>query len=113
MDIKYPIEIEYMKCVLQINEFSGPRPQVRSSSWVGSIKGRDNNKDVKMNLGHPFLIYGLCKQAGVSLEDNEAWIYPIKAIMVKKVKPGVPRPKEVYDSGNEPSDEDEVRAYQS
>ena len=33
--------------------------------------------------------------------------------MVKKDKPGVPRPEEVYDSGNEPSDEDELRAYQS
>ena len=64
------------------------------------------NKDAKMNHGHPFLIYGLCKQFGVPLEDNEAWIHPIKAIMVKKDKPGVPRPKEVYDSGNEPSDED-------
>ena len=41
------------------------------------------NKDVKMNLQHPFLIYGLSKQVGVPLEDNEAWIYPIKAIMVK------------------------------
>ena len=28
------------------------------------------NKDAKMNLGHPFLIYGLCKQVGVPLEDN-------------------------------------------
>ena len=55
------------------------------------------NKDTKMNLEHPFLIYGLCKQAGVSLEDNEAWIHPIKAIMVKKDKSGVPRPEEVYD----------------
>ena len=61
------------------------------------------DKDAKMNLGHPFLIYGLCKQAKVPLEDNEAWIHPIKAIMVKKDKPGVPRPEEVYDSGNEPS----------
>ena len=50
------------------------------------------NKDAKMNLGHPFLIYGLCKQVGVPLEDNEAWIHPIKAIMVKKDKPDVPRP---------------------
>ena len=33
--------------------------------------------------------------------------------MVKKDKSGVPRPKEVYDSGNESSDEDELRAYQS
>ena len=66
-----------------------------------------------MNLGHPFLIYGLCKQARVPLEDNEAWIHPIKAIMVKKNKPSVPRLKEVYDSGNEPSDEDDLRACQS
>ena len=28
-------------------------------------------KDAKMNLRHPFLIYDLCKQAGVPLEDNE------------------------------------------
>ena len=33
--------------------------------------------------------------------------------MVKKDKPGIPRPEEVYDSGNEPSDENELRAYQS
>ena len=66
-----------------------------------------------MNLRHPFLIYGLCKQPGVPLEDNEAWIHLIKAIMVKKDKSGVPRPEEVYDSDNEPSDEEELRAYQS
>ena len=66
-----------------------------------------------MNLGHPFLIYDLCKQVGVPLEDNEAWIHPIKAIMVQKDKPGVPRPEEVYDSSNEPSDEDDLGAYQS
>ena len=47
------------------------------------------------------------------LEDNEAWIHPIKAMMVKKDKPGVPRLEEVFDSGNEPLDEDELRAYQS
>ena len=47
------------------------------------------------------------------LEDNETWIHPIKAIMVKKYKPGVPRPEEVYDSGNEPSNEDELKAYRS
>ena len=67
-------------------------------------------KDVKMNLGHPFLIYCLCKQVGLPLEDNEAWIHSIKAIMVKKDKQGVPRPDEVYDLGNEPSNEDELRA---
>ena len=55
-----------------------------------------------MNLGHLFLIYGLYKQVGVPLEDNEAWIHLIKAIMVKKDKLGIPRLEEVYDSGNEP-----------
>ena len=72
-----------------------------------------HNKEAKMNLGHPFLIYGLCKLVGVPLEDNEAWIHPIKAIMVKRDKPGVPRPEAIYDSGNEPSGEDELREYQS
>ena len=33
--------------------------------------------------------------------------------MVKKDKPGVPRLKEVYELGNETSDEDELRVYQS
>ena len=66
-----------------------------------------------MNLGHPFLIYDLCKQAGVPLEDNEAWIHLIKAIMVKRDKPGVPRLEVMYDSGNEPSVEDELREYQA
>ena len=33
--------------------------------------------------------------------------------MVKKDKPGVPRPEEVYNLGNKPSDEDDLRAYQS
>ena len=46
-----------------------------------------HNMDVKMNQGHPFLIYGLCKQVSVPLKDNEAWIHPIKAIMVKRDKP--------------------------
>ena len=66
-----------------------------------------------MNLGHPFLIYGLCKQDGVPIEDKEAWVHPIKVIMFKKDKPSVPRLKEVYDSGNEPLDEEKLRAYQS
>ena len=65
-----------------------------------------------MNLRHPFLIYDPCKEAGVPLDDNEVWIHPIKTIMVKRDKPGVPRPKVVYDSGNEPSDEEELHEYQ-
>ena len=52
-----------------------------------------HNRDAKMNLGHPFLIYGLCKQAGVPLEDNEAWIHLIKAIMVKRDKSVYHAPK--------------------
>ena len=72
-----------------------------------------HNKDTKMNLGHPFLIYELYKKARVPLESNETWIHPIKAIVVKKNKPGVPRLEEVYDSKNEPLDEDELRAYQA
>ena len=66
-----------------------------------------------MNLGHPFFIYGLCKKAGVLLEDNESWIHPIKSIMIKRDKPCVPRIEEVYDSIHEPSDEDELCEYQS
>ena len=66
-----------------------------------------------MNLGHPFLIYGLCKNAGGPLEDNKAWIHPIKAIVVKKDKSGVPLSKVVYDSGHEPSDEEELTADQT
>ena len=72
-----------------------------------------NNRDAKMNLGHPFLIYGLCKRAGVPLDDNEVWLHPIKAISVKRDKPGVPRPEGPYDSGHEPSDEDELHDYQA
>ena len=48
------------------------------------------NRDAKMNIGHPFFIFRLCKKAGLTLEDNEAWIHPIKAISVKKNKSGVP-----------------------
>ena len=72
-----------------------------------------HNWDAKMNLGHPFLIFGLCKRAGVPLDDNEAWLHPIKAISVKKDKPGVPRPEGIYDSGHEPEDEDELHDYRA
>ena len=46
------------------------------------------------------------------LEDNEAWIHPIKPIVVKKDKLNVPRSNAVYDLGHEPSDEEELTAYQ-
>ena len=38
-------------------------------------------------------------------------MHSIKAIIVKKNKPSVSRLEEVYDLGNEPSDEKELRAY--
>ena len=47
------------------------------------------------------------------LESNEDWIHPIKATIVKKNKLSVPRPDEVYDFGNEPSEEEELRVYQT
>ena len=72
-----------------------------------------HNRDAKMNLGHPFLIYGLCKRAGVPLYDNEAWLHPIKAISVKRDKSGIPRPEGAYDFGHEPLDEDELHDYQA
>ena len=50
MDIKYPIENEYMKCVLQINGFSGLRPRVRSSRRVGSSQGGGGAGDTRIIL---------------------------------------------------------------
>ena len=72
-----------------------------------------HNREAKMNMGHPFLIFGLCKQAGVPLDTNEAWLHPIKAISVKRDTPGVLQPEGVYDSGHEPSDEDELPDYRA
>ena len=72
-----------------------------------------HNREAKMNLGHPFLIFGLCKQVRVPLDTNEAWLHPIKAISVKRDTPGVPQPEGVYDSGHEPSDEDELPDYRA
>ena len=72
-----------------------------------------HNRDAKMNMGHRFLIFCLCKRVGVPLDDNEAWLHPIKAKSVKWDKPGVPRPEGACDSGREPSDEDELHDYQT
>ena len=68
-----------------------------------------HNREAKMNLGHPFLIYDLCKQVRVPLDENEAWLHP----SVKRYKLGVPRPEGMYDSGHEPSDEEELHVYQA
>ena len=69
------------------------------------------NRDAKMNLEHPFLIYGMSKNVGVPLEDNETWIHPINAIVIKKDKSGVPRSEAIFDLGHEPSDEEELTTY--
>ena len=47
MDIKYPIKNKYMKCVSQINGFSGLRPRVQSSRRVW---GRDIITPPKIRL---------------------------------------------------------------
>ena len=70
-----------------------------------------HNRDTKMNMGHPFLIFGLCKRVGVPLDDNETWLHPIKAISVKRDKSSVLRPEGAYDSGHKPSDEGELHDY--
>ena len=49
-----------------------------------------HNRDAKMNLGHPFLIFGLCKQAGVPLDNNEACSSD-QGHIVKRDTPGVPQ----------------------
>ena len=47
------------------------------------------------------------------LDDTEAVLHPIKAISVKRDTPGVPCPEEPYESGHEPSDEDELYEYRA
>ena len=71
------------------------------------------NKDAKMNFGHPFLIYSIYKKARAPLESDEVWIHPIKAIVVKKNNPCVPRLEGMYDSSHEPLDEEKARAYKA
>ena len=51
MDIKYTIENKYMKCVLQINGFSGPRPRILSSRRVGSGQGGGGGGGVTIFFG--------------------------------------------------------------
>ena len=48
MDIKYLIKNKYMKCVLQINGFSGPRPRVRSSRRVWGHDRLNDSGEVKV-----------------------------------------------------------------
>ena len=62
-----------------------------------------------MNLGYPFLIFQLCKQARVPITNQDYLLHPIKAIVVrKKIGALVPQPQGIVDSGNEStSDENE------
>ena len=39
-----------------------------------------------MNLGHPFIIFQLCKQVGVKVLNQEDLLHPIKAIVLRKKK---------------------------
>ena len=45
MDIKYLIANKYMKCVLQINGFSGPRPWFKSSRRVWGHDKKPTSSD--------------------------------------------------------------------
>ena len=47
------------------------------------------------------------------LDDNEAWLHPIKAISVKRDKSGIPQTEGTYDSGHKPSDDEELHDYQA
>ena len=72
-----------------------------------------HNRDANMNLGHPFLIFGLCKRAGVPLDDNEAWLHPIKAIDIGQSSSHPPpppsqQPREAAPSSPSPDLEDPV-----
>ena len=49
-----------------------------------------HNWDAKMNLGHPFPIYGLCKRAEVPLDDNEAWLHPHQGHISQEGQTGCP-----------------------
>ena len=72
MDIKHPIENKYMKCVLQINGYSGPRPRVGSRgiaalalTGVGD-RGTPNSQKTSEEVGrqsqacHPESLVGHC-----------------------------------------------------
>ena len=64
------------------------------------------NKDGKMNLGQPFLIFQLCKEARVQSSNQEDLLHPIKAIQVRNKK-GDPKPQGIVDSYKEATSEKE------
>ena len=56
---------------------------------------------------------GYANEPGCPLMTIRRRYTPIKAISVKRDKPGVPRPEGAYDLGHEPSDEDELHDYEA
>ena len=62
-----------------------------------------------MNLGHPFLIFHLCKQAGVHFTNQEDLFHPIKSIVVRKRKGG-PEPQVNIDFSHKATSEEEDEA---
>ena len=60
-----------------------------------------------MNLGYPFLIYQLCKQARVEVSNQEELLHPIKAIIVRKKRGEMGQEVQGnIDSSNESSEEE-------
>ena len=57
-------------------------------------------------MGHPFLIFQLCKKARVQSSNQEDLLHPIKAIQVRRRK-GAHEPQVNIDSGHEDTSEEE------
>ena len=67
-----------------------------------------DNRDARKNLGYPFLIYQLCKNSRVEVSNQDEWVHPIKAIVVKwKGNRGVLEPETNIDSSHESINEEE------
>ena len=65
-----------------------------------------NNREGRMNLGFPFLIDQLCKQAEVQVSNQEELLHQIKVLVVRK-KVGVPQIQGIMDSGNDSTSEED------
>ena len=66
-----------------------------------------DNREGRMNLGYPFLMYQLCKQVGVEATNKEDVLNLIKAIVVKKKQRYLEQQVQGHlDSGNESTDEE-------
>ena len=77
---------------------------------VGKIIKEDiwDDRDVRKNLGYPFLIYQLCMKAGVEPSKKKDWLHLIKSIVVKNEgKSRVPQPERIINLSNESTSEEE------